>query len=361
MKRRDSQAFTVVELLVVIAIIGLLVGLMIPAVNRARATARQTQCLNNQQQIGKAILAYATSKGRMPDYMSLRPQIDPNAPAEAYGWVHELLPFLGEQSAYDQIRSNADPLMAVSQQYYMPLLVCPSDIPVNQEYSWTNYAPNGGWDPNVRDSDEPINWPANGVAGRSVPLLNDTSIGTEPCKNSPDMISRGDGQSSTLLLAENVRLGLWSDATDEYRQAIYWIPDYENPTDESSFPDGDSDTPRPRAVANVDIEFEIATINPPANNSDPIQSATNSGINALHTLPSSRHAGGFVATFSDGSTSFLSDQLDYYILGRAMTSNGMQARAPGRPLGDLDKNALGITKPGPFWQSKRITDADLKP
>ncbi len=73
MKRRFSNGFTVVELLVVIAIIALLVGLLLPAVNRARATAKQVQCINNQKQLGTAVQTYSTSKGRMPEYKSVAP------------------------------------------------------------------------------------------------------------------------------------------------------------------------------------------------------------------------------------------------------------------------------------------------
>ena len=63
---RRLNAFTLVELLVVIAIIGILVALLLPAVNSARESSRRTQCLNQMKQIGLAILNHESSLQRFP-------------------------------------------------------------------------------------------------------------------------------------------------------------------------------------------------------------------------------------------------------------------------------------------------------
>ena len=94
---RQRTAFTLVELLVVIAIIGVLVALLLPAVQSAREAARRSQCTNNLKQLSLALHNYETVHNTLPPA-----GIDSNQ----MGWTVLLLPFFEQQALYDQFNFN---------------------------------------------------------------------------------------------------------------------------------------------------------------------------------------------------------------------------------------------------------------
>jgi prepilin-type N-terminal cleavage/methylation domain-containing protein/prepilin-type processing-associated H-X9-DG protein len=120
MSTRIRRAFTLVELLVVIAIIGILVALLLPAIQAAREAARRIQCTNNMKQIGLAILNYETSKRELP--LAFTPNYDGEQKQGPCGSsttfknqgnrlkrhfvLTFILPYLEQQPLYDRIDLN---------------------------------------------------------------------------------------------------------------------------------------------------------------------------------------------------------------------------------------------------------------
>src|SRR5690606_38053277 len=95
--------FTLVELLVVIAIIGVLVSLLLPAVQAAREAARRTQCSNNMKQLGLALHNYHDTHGRFPPQAIYGPGAPPYTLPYHHTWMVMILPFIEQQPLYDAI------------------------------------------------------------------------------------------------------------------------------------------------------------------------------------------------------------------------------------------------------------------
>ncbi|NBP81296.1 DUF1559 domain-containing protein, partial [bacterium] len=92
---RSRPGFTLIELLVVIAIIGVLVGLLLPAVQQARAAARRTACLNKLKQFALAVISYEDARKWYPGNGDITGYHD------RWSFILDTLPFLEEQTVYD--------------------------------------------------------------------------------------------------------------------------------------------------------------------------------------------------------------------------------------------------------------------
>jgi prepilin-type N-terminal cleavage/methylation domain-containing protein len=186
-RHRCRRAFTLVELLVVIAIIGILVALLLPAVQAARESSRRTSCLNNLKQIGVAVQNYHDVFKKLPP-ASVSPTL-----AGSSGFA-AILPYLEQSNTYDLYdfkKGNSDPVNLAAVSQTIPVYLCPSNVFARQ-------VPISGCDANMRapgtyafctGSGDP--WAANNgaIATALTPQTNMASI--------------VDGTSQTLLAGES--------------------------------------------------------------------------------------------------------------------------------------------------------------
>lgn len=180
---RVRHGFTVVELIVVIASLSILMGLMLPAVQHARETARRITCSNNLAQQGLALQQFESSFRSFP------------AGAEAgtlHAWSTKILPHLEQGSVYQHIDFKADwdsPKNAIWSRQSLPVFACPSSL---KNYTGlTDYC-------GISGSSHKAKWDI-GRNGILFPL--------DPSEKPVAMASITDGTSNTIAIAEAIAVG----------------------------------------------------------------------------------------------------------------------------------------------------------
>lgn len=324
-----NRAFTLVELLVVIAIIGVLIALLLPAVQQAREAARRMQCSNNLRQIGLALHNYmSTYNEAIPSAGNLRSGGYP----DDFSPLARLLPYCEQANLENLIDWNLtlghpafEPLPAElipAARTVVPMFLCPSDpapevavepIQNTFEYAGCNYAANqgDGVDFDNGSSTNPIHpmAPGNGLFW---------------CDSGTKLRDCVDGTSNTIGFAESTR-GPGSDTTGTdndvrmYRMAGTYTAVADPP------PYANTEGFRLTCWLRGVVPFGPIMNGYLTPNSDIPDAA--SGSSKL-TAARSYHPGGAQFLFMDGSAHFISDTVDQEVYRGAWTRAGGEVKSP---------------------------------
>jgi prepilin-type N-terminal cleavage/methylation domain-containing protein/prepilin-type processing-associated H-X9-DG protein len=299
-----SRGFTLIELLVVIAIIAILIGLLLPAVQKVREAAARIDCSNKLKQIGIALHSYNDVYKHLPpgNLWRATPQ---NYYAE--NWAIEILPYVEQDplyKMYNKALQNYDPVNLLVVQTTVPVFNCPADPNLNLQvqpesgngsgvnYAVSSYRAVGGatsvtgngnafWD---------INAPNSVTARQRGPLHIVGVAGL----NYENLANIKDGTSNTLMVGE------WVTETHN-RRATFWGYSY--------------------------TSYSISTVTTVSNIylvSDYDACTAAGDINNCKRAFGSSHTSGINFVFCDGSVRLISNTVDPVVLGALATVAGRE-------------------------------------
>jgi len=302
--RSRNSGFTLIELLVVIAIIGILVALLLPAVQSAREAARRVQCKNNLKQMGVALLNYHDTFRSFPSgYINPRfATVAAGANHESWGWLALTLPFLEQQALHDQLGVTNQPLYqgfatggpAFKElvQTTIPSFVCPSDTEYNKP---GNVHQNRNFDDGVGVVAAGIPTPVRpglsnyiGVSGHRDVVQRASNSGIFFGDSAISMADITDGTSHTFAVGErdtkNCRSGTWLGVRN------------------------------PNGSGTRGTQVVLGHSRPKLNQ-DASAIAWNTANSGCGEGFSSQHPGGSLFLLCDGSVRFVSDSINHFWFG----------------------------------------------
>lgn len=374
---RKARGFTLVELLVVITIIGMLVSLLLPAIQSAREAGRRNTCQNNMRNAVLALLNFEQNKKGFPGYAV---QIPKNVPAantlHRASWVVPILPYLERNDLYQNWMnpnySLVTPTGATRQGLVSQLnvLLCPSNPSPDLGDNPLHFVVNSGSAISANDNNltspqafdmsktfKGQNWPEDPNSGVFFNQSQLDYLGLQPKKVNLDYISTNDGTVNTLMMTENLQAGTWglnsagTTFPTEYavRQnaAFVW---YLTGNAGNILPPTSSFTSKYDASAIGVNDRSKDIVGAPNGNYMDATGTTPTGL--AYARPSASHPGGVNAAFCDGHMRFLNDELDYRVYTQLMTpfQNGVVVDwAPNVDTGtQVRANKVGVMTSGGF-------------
>lgn len=363
---RPRRAFTLVELLVVIAIIGVLVALLLPAIQAAREAARRTQCANNLKQIGIALHNYHSAHNVFPTQTTGAPPTSTGCGSGFYSWMVPLLPFLEQKPLHDSIdlktgimdqcnlpspadyrglTISADHRNAKAAATVVPGFLCPSD-----SYEQTsvlgsanpapgNYAGNVGWvqgTTGVDGASQPIER-SNGFFGLENPYQHDEW--QEPrvsVRHFTDGLSHTAAVSERRILSAT-RLADLASVPESLHSFcggstgnIRSLPDWKTYCGSVTLPDPAYTLPIGRAwisgwtfVANTYMH-----VMPIGQRNCHLYGGEDDGTNIV--TPNSQHVGGVHVLMGDGRVEFTAEAIDIVVWWSMGSRDGGETGLDGR-------------------------------
>jgi prepilin-type processing-associated H-X9-DG protein/prepilin-type N-terminal cleavage/methylation domain-containing protein len=302
MRHRHRLGFSLIELLVVVGLIGLLVGLILPAVQKAREASARASCQNNLKQIGTALHNFHSANGRLPPLPSDQ-RTDPGNPNLVLGWMALILSQMGEEAAFREsvAACSLDPnpldnpphagVTAIVSSY-----VCADDgrfsSPVTDQYgvkaSYTTYV---------------------GIAGVLPPGENRARLGVFGSKPGIRFGEITDGTSNTIMVGER--------PPPDSLQAGWWYPMYSGTAEGMRGPNNQLVLGGPVLDIRDSCVLTGVTFGP---------GSTGNPCDRFHLW--SLHPGGANFLFADGSTRFLPYSAASLMIALASRSGGEPVELP---------------------------------
>jgi prepilin-type N-terminal cleavage/methylation domain-containing protein/prepilin-type processing-associated H-X9-DG protein len=295
MRNDHDGGFTLIELLVVISIIGLLIALLLPAVQAAREAARRDQCVNNLKQIGLALHNYQSGHQLFPPGYVSSFDSSGNDTGPGWGWEVMILPQIEKKPLFDAVNLSLaieDASNSTARLMRMTILLCPSD---NSPLVWWAVTRDATGMPllNVCQVAE-----ANyvGMYGTSDPGIDGDGLFFRDSNIGPAGIS--DGTAQTIAAGERAyALG-----------AATWVGSV---TGTSLFPltDDGIGYPRVESAPGMILGHAGGNLGP---------GDTRGEVNQFYSL----HPGGVNFAFADGHVSFLKTSMNYQVFRALATRAG---------------------------------------